>query len=69
MSAATAAEIGAGDEDAVTVRTANGAITLPLLITDMPDRVVWLPMNSPGSAVHMTLGADSGDLVRIERAA
>ena len=30
----------------MTVRTDRGAITLPLTITDMPDRVVWLPMNS-----------------------
>ena len=67
LSAVTSAEIGAADGDTVTVRTANGAISLPLVVTDMPDRVVWLPMNSPGSAVHMTLGVDSGAIVRIER--
>ena len=38
LSAATAAEIGAADGDLVTVRTDRGAITLPLAITDMPDR-------------------------------
>ena len=31
-------EIGAADGDPVTVGTARGAITLPLAITDMPDR-------------------------------
>ena len=38
---------------------------LPLAITEMPDRVVWLPLNSPGSAVHRQLGVGSGGLVRI----
>ena len=47
----------AADGDEVTVSTARGAITLPLVITEMPDRVVWLPLNSPGSAVHAQLGA------------
>jgi DNA-directed RNA polymerase subunit H (RpoH/RPB5) len=28
---------------------------------------VWLPMNSPGSAVCAHLGAVAGDVVRIER--
>ncbi len=41
----------------VTVSTPAGAITLPLHVTDMPDRVVWLPLNSPGSSVHATLRA------------
>jgi NADH-quinone oxidoreductase subunit G len=31
----------------------------------MPDRVVWLPLNSPGSAVAATLGASVGELVAI----
>uniref|UniRef100_UPI003B66FEEA molybdopterin dinucleotide binding domain-containing protein n=1 Tax=Rhodococcus sp. O3 TaxID=3404919 RepID=UPI003B66FEEA len=65
LSAATAAEIGASDGDAVTVSTDRGAVTLPLAITEMPDRVVWLPLNSPGSAVHRQLGIGSGGLVRI----
>ncbi|MGW0023983.1 NADH-quinone oxidoreductase subunit G [Rhodococcus sp. NPDC003383] len=65
LSAATAAEIGASDGDAVTVSTDRGAVTLPLAITEMPDRVVWLPLNSPGSAVHRQLGVGSGGLVRI----
>ena len=65
LSAATAGEIGAGDGDAVTVSTDRGAITLPLAVTEMPDRVVWLPQNSPGSAVGATLAAGAGDLVAI----
>ncbi|MEN4479012.1 NADH-quinone oxidoreductase subunit G [Mycolicibacterium cosmeticum] len=66
LSAATAAETGCGDT--VRVSTDRGAITLALEITDMPDRVVWLPLNSPGSHVHGTLGAGIGSIVRIEPA-
>lgn len=67
LSADCAAEIGARDGDPVTVETARGAVTLPLAITDLPYRVVWLPMNSPGSAVHRQLGRP-GDVVRVRRA-
>ncbi|HEX5144636.1 MAG TPA: NADH-quinone oxidoreductase subunit G [Mycobacterium sp.] len=66
LSAATAAEIGADDDDMVNVRTDRGTITLPLVVTEMPDRVVWVPANSPGSAVLARLGAYSGDVVRID---
>jgi NADH-quinone oxidoreductase subunit G len=65
LSAATAAEIGAQDGASVTVSTDRGAITLPLRITDMPDRVVWLPTNSAGSTVRRTLGTDAGAVVAI----
>ncbi|WP_343599716.1 NADH-quinone oxidoreductase subunit G [Mycobacterium sp.] len=65
LSAETAAEIGAADGDPVTVSTARGAITLPLVITDMPQQVAWLPLNSPGSAVHRQLGVTAGAVVSI----
>ncbi len=65
LSAETAAEIGAAEGDPVTVSTARGAITLPLAVTDMPDHVVWLPLNSPGSAVHRQLGVGPGAVVKI----
>jgi NADH-quinone oxidoreductase subunit G len=65
LSADTAAEIGAADGDEVTVSAPRGSITLPLNITDMPDRVVWLPLNSPGSAVNRQLGVTLGSLVKI----
>ena len=65
LSAGTAAEINAADGDAVTVSTSRGSITLPLTITDMPDRVVWVPLNSPGSAVHRQLGVSVGSVVQI----
>jgi NADH-quinone oxidoreductase subunit G len=65
LSSSTAAEIGAGEGDPVTVSTKCGAITLPLNISDLPDRVVWLPMNSGQSAVHDRLGVTAGALVTI----
>jgi NADH-quinone oxidoreductase subunit G len=64
LSAATAEEIGADGK--VTVATAHGEITLPLVITDMPDRVVWVPANSPGSAVYRDLGVQAGGVVKIQ---
>ncbi len=65
LSPATAAEIGVRDGDPVTVGSGHGDITLPLEITDMPDRVVWLPLNSPGSAVAATLRVSVGAVVDI----
>ena len=68
LSAATATEIGAAEGDSVTVATARGEVTLPLEVTEMDDRVVWLPLNSPGSAVHQQLGVSAGAVVSIGRA-
>jgi NADH-quinone oxidoreductase subunit G len=66
LSPATAAEIGATHDDPVTITTEHGSITLPLHITDMPDRVIWLPINSPGSAVHQQLRATQATTVTIK---
>lgn len=65
LSPATAAEIGVTAGELVTVRTDRGAISLPLQVTDMDDRVVWLPLNSPGSHVHRSLGVTTGAVVSI----
>ena len=65
LSQATADEIGAAADDAVTISTGTGSITLPLVIDDLPDRVVWVPQNSPGSAVNRELSAQPGAVVAI----
>ena len=65
MSAATAAEVGVIDGATVSVATSRGAIRVPAEVTDMPDRVVWLPTNSAGCAVRRELGAGHGSLVRL----
>ena len=65
ISAATAAEAGVTDGTKVTVATDRGAITVPVEVTQMPDRVVWLPTNSEGCAVRRELGVGHGGLVSV----
>ncbi|MFI6344729.1 NADH-quinone oxidoreductase subunit G [Streptomyces sp. NPDC050560] len=65
ISAATAAEAGVKDGDTLAVTGPEGATELPLLVTEMPDRVVWLPLNSVGHGVAADTGARPGALVRI----
>jgi len=67
LSAPTAAEIGSRDGDLVTVSTGRGSISLPLMVTDMPNQVVWVPMNSARSSVSTQLAVTAGTVVRIER--
>jgi NADH-quinone oxidoreductase subunit G len=66
LSAATAAETGVKDGDELTVTGPAGSVTLPLAVTErMPDRVVWLPLNSAGSGAYRDLGTEPGRVVRI----
>ncbi|MGJ7415082.1 NADH-quinone oxidoreductase subunit G [Streptomyces cinereoruber] len=65
LSAATAADTGVKDGDVLEVTGPAGSVALPLLVTEMPDRVVWLPLNSTGRGVLSDTGARPGDLVRI----
>ncbi|MDQ1482644.1 MAG: NADH-quinone oxidoreductase subunit, partial [Actinomycetota bacterium] len=65
--AETAAAIGIADGDTVRVTAGSGAITLPVTIADMADHVIWLPTNSPGSAVLSTLGVDAGTAVSVTK--
>ena len=65
LSPSTAAEIGALDGQPVTVATGRGAVTLALEVTEMPDGVVWLPLNSTGSHVAVTLGVAPGAIVNV----
>ncbi|MDO5739614.1 MAG: NADH-quinone oxidoreductase subunit G [Ornithinimicrobium sp.] len=65
VSAGTAASVGVQDGELLSVSTDRGDITLPVIVTAMPEGVVWLPTNSVGSAVRGTLGADAGAVVRL----
>jgi NADH-quinone oxidoreductase subunit G len=65
VSSATAAEAGVKDGDLLAVTGPRGVVELPLQIGDMPDRVVWLPLNSTGGGVASDTGARPGSLVRI----
>jgi NADH-quinone oxidoreductase subunit G len=60
-----AARLGVADGDLLTVTGAVGAITFPVQLTEMPDRVVWLPMRSAGSEVRAGLGSGPGSLVTL----
>ncbi|MDN5758052.1 MAG: hypothetical protein L0H59_05900, partial [Tomitella sp.] len=65
LAVGTAAEAGAQDGEPVTVSTDAGSVTLPLAITEMPERTVWVPMNSPGSALYPALGVTPGHVVTV----
>lgn len=68
LGAALAAELGVAEGDPVTV-AARGSITLPAVVADLPDAVVWLPLNQPGHPVLPTLGVGAGDLVDVSAGA
>ncbi|GGU92745.1 NADH-quinone oxidoreductase subunit G [Streptomyces litmocidini] len=65
LSAATAADTGVKDGDLLEVTGPAGSVAFPLQVTEMPDRVVWLPLNSAGRGVLSDTGARPGSLVRI----
>ncbi|MEU1309894.1 NADH-quinone oxidoreductase subunit G [Streptomyces cinnamoneus] len=65
LSAATAAETGVADGEVLAVSGPAGTVRLPVRITPMPDRVVWLPLDSVGGGVASDTGAVPGELVRI----
>jgi NADH-quinone oxidoreductase subunit G len=49
----------------VTVTSERGSLTLPLVVAEMPDRVVWVPMRTPDAAVRRDLAVLPGSVVRI----
>ncbi|MFH8345873.1 NADH-quinone oxidoreductase subunit G [Streptomyces sp. NPDC018045] len=65
MSAATAEETGVEDGGLLAVTGPAGSVRLPLAVTPMPDRVVWLPLNSVGGGVAADTGARPGEPVKV----
>ncbi|WP_030022230.1 NADH-quinone oxidoreductase subunit G [Streptomyces monomycini] len=65
MSPVTAEETGVKDGDLLAVTGPAGSVRLPLAVTPMPDRVVWLPLNSVGGGVAADTGARPGELVKV----
>jgi NADH-quinone oxidoreductase subunit G len=65
VSAGTAARHGLTDGGGVVVSTDAGELTAPVLVTDMPDGVVWLPTNAVGSPVRRALRTGQGGTVRL----
>ena len=66
LSASDAERLGVVDGDQVTVSSARGSVTVPVLVTDrMVDGVVWLPTNSVGCAVRTELRDGAGAMVDV----
>ncbi|MER6359552.1 NADH-quinone oxidoreductase subunit G [Kitasatospora sp. NPDC001527] len=66
ISPTTAEEIGAVDATALRLTGPAGSVTLPLEIgKEMPDRTVWIPLNSTPGGAYRTLGTTIGHLVTI----
>ncbi|MER5637558.1 NADH-quinone oxidoreductase subunit G [Kitasatospora sp. NPDC002227] len=64
LSPVTAKEIGA--DRSVRVTGPAGSLVLPLELTDdLPDRTVWIPLNSTPGGAYRTLGTTVGHLVTI----
>jgi NADH-quinone oxidoreductase subunit G len=69
ISAATAKEIDAEAAAALRLTGPAGSLILPLEVTDsIPDRTVWIPLNSTPGGAHRTLGTTVGHLVTIAAA-
>jgi NADH-quinone oxidoreductase subunit G len=67
LSSKTAALAGLAEGDTLRISARSGAISVPVTIRDMADDVIWLPTNSPGSAVRSTLGVDAGTAVSLTK--
>jgi NADH-quinone oxidoreductase subunit G len=65
LSVTTATQTGVKNGDELAVTGPAGTVTLPVRVTEMPDRVVWLPLNSTGGGVFADTGSRPGTLVRI----
>jgi NADH-quinone oxidoreductase subunit G len=68
VSAGTAAEVGVTDGELLTVSTSQGSLSLPVEVTVMPDRAVWVPTHATGYPTRSTLGAGAGTVVTLSRA-
>ncbi|WP_344343353.1 molybdopterin-dependent oxidoreductase, partial [Kitasatospora putterlickiae] len=66
ISPTTAEEIGALDAPALRLTGPAGSVALPLEISkEMPDRTVWIPLNSTPGGAHRALGTTIGHLVTV----
>lgn len=65
ISPQTAAAASIIDGALIEIANEHGKITLPVVVTNMPDGVVWVPTRSHGSQVRETLCGDAGSVVQI----
>ncbi|MEO7233978.1 MAG: NADH-quinone oxidoreductase subunit G [Lapillicoccus sp.] len=69
LSVSDAERLEVTDGDSVTVSSAHGSVTVPVLVVErMAEGVVWLPTNSVGCAVRADLRDEAGALVDVVRA-
>jgi NADH-quinone oxidoreductase subunit G len=67
VSARTAADLGVDDGEALTVRAGDTTVTVPVVVGEMADHVVWLPTNSAGCDLRSTLAGAPGALVSVTK--
>jgi len=56
------AKIGVSAGDSVKISSDLGSLTLPVIIDQIADNLVWVPRNSEGSQVIANLGFTSGSV-------
>ena len=65
LSRTTADEVGVTDGASLRVTGARGSVTVPAIVIDIPDRVVWLPANAQGCDIRRDLGSHAGETVEL----
>ena len=69
LSVSDAGRLEVVDGDTVTVSSAHGSVTVPVVVLErMAEGVVWLPTNSVGCAVRSQLRDEAGAFVDVTRA-
>jgi NADH-quinone oxidoreductase subunit G len=67
VSPTTAASLGVVDGDTVSVVAGDSTVTVPVVVTEMADHVVWLPTNSEGCDLRGTLADAPGIRVSVTK--
>ena len=65
LSKATADEVGVPDGGSLRVTGDLGSVTVPVVVTEIADRVVWLPANAHGCDIRLDLGGTAGQTVAL----
>jgi NADH-quinone oxidoreductase subunit G len=66
ISAATRDRLGLAAASRVVLSSDAAAVSLPWIVGDIADDVVWAPTNSAGVNLHRDLRASAGSVVRLE---
>jgi NADH-quinone oxidoreductase subunit G len=62
ISTSHASKLGVSDGDSVKISSGLGSLTLPVVVDQIADNLVWVPRNSEGSQVIANLGFASGSV-------